>query len=74
MDHKKKKCSLKEHRDVEAISYCQKCEIYICNQCEKNHLSLFPEHKTIILDKDMEIFTGLCKLENHQNELDYYCK
>jgi WD40 repeat protein len=74
MDHKKKKCSLKEHRDVEAISYCQKCEIYICNQCEKNHLSLFPEHKTISLDKDMEIFTGLCKIENHQNELDYYCK
>ena len=75
MDNKKKKCSLKEHSDSDAVSFCKKCEIYMCDKCEKNHLSLLANHKTVIIDKDMgEIFTGLCKIENHQNELEYYCK
>jgi len=33
--------------------YCQKCEIYMCNKFEKHHLSLFPNHNSIILDKDI---------------------
>ena len=75
MENKKQKCSLKEHNEFDANSYCQKCEIYMCHKCEKNHLGLCPNHQTIILDKDIsEIFTGFCKLENHQNKLEYYCK
>ena len=70
------KCSLKEHNEFDANNYCQKCEIYMCNKCEKHHLCIFPNHQLIILDKDISnIFTGYCKVENHhQNELDFFCK
>ena len=76
MENKKQKCSLKEHNELDAISYCQKCEICMCNKCEKIHLDYLPNHKPLSLDKDItKTFTGLCKTENHhQNELDYYCK
>jgi len=76
MENKKQKCSLKEHNGFEAISYCQKCEIYICSKCEKYHSSLFPEHKSFNLDKDIsQIISGFCKVENHhQIELNFYCK
>ena len=77
MENKKSKCSLKEHNEFDANSYCQKCEIYICNKCERHHLSLFPNHNsiTITLDKDISIlFTGLCKVENHKNWLYFFCK
>ena len=75
MENNKQKCSLKEHNEFDANSYCQKCEIYMCNKCEKLHLGLFPYHNPIVLDKDISIlFTGLCKVENHKNELYFYCK
>ena len=71
----KKKCSLKEHIEIEAISYCQICSIYMCNKCEKIHSGLCQNHNPFNLDKDSkEIFTGYCKIENHQVELDYFCK
>ena len=75
MENKKQKCSAKEHGEFDAISYCQQCQIFICNKCEKHHLSLFPDHKPLKLDKDItNTFTGFCKLENHQNELYFFCK
>ena len=76
MDNKKQKCSLKEHNEYDAISYCQKCEIYICNKCEKHHSSLFPSHKLFNLDKDLsKIFDSFCKVENHhQIESNFFCK
>ena len=73
-NNKNQKCSLKEHNEFDANSYCQKCEIYMCNKCEKLHLGLFPYH-SLTLDKDIaKLFTGYCKVENHQNELDFFCK
>ena len=75
MENNKKKCSLKEHNDLDAIIYCYECKIYMCNKCLKHHVSLFQKHNTFTLDKDIkEIFTGFCKVENHQNALDYFCK
>jgi len=75
MENKKQKCSLKEHNELDAISYCPECKMYMCNKCEKLHLGLFQNHHSFTLDKDLkEIFTGFCKVENHQLELVYYCK
>ena len=34
MEDKKKKCSNEEHKDIDAISYCQDCKMYICNNVQ----------------------------------------
>ena len=68
-----RKCSFEEHKDIEAIKYCSKCNIYMCNKCENLHLSLFKNHNTFQLNKEEYIFTGLCKEKNH-HELKYFCK
>ena len=75
MENKIQKCSLKSHKDIDAISYCQECKIYMCNKCDKHHSELFNDgHHQYKIDKDMaEIFTGLCKENNHLNELAYFC-
>ena len=70
-----KKCSSKDHLMIDAISYCQKCELYMCNKCEVIHSNLCPHHNKITLDKNSnEIFTGICKEKMHLNELKYFCK
>ena len=76
MENQKQRCSLKEHAEIDAINYCKKCDIYMCNKCEKYHSYIFPGHKLLNLDKDnSEINSGFCQVENHhQIELDFYCK
>ena len=70
-----KKCSLDEHKDLDAIYYCQECKISMCKKCEKDHTRLLKNHHIISLDKDInEIFTGLCTKPNHALKLEYYCK
>ena len=47
------------------------------HKCEKLHSELFSNHHQIKIEKDKdinEIFTGLCKEENHYIELKYFCK
>ena len=69
-----KQCSLLEHKDTEAINYCQECKIFMCNKCEKHHSELFKNHHQYTLDKNTtNIFTGLCKEKNHSNKLEYFC-
>ena len=73
----KHKCSMLDHKDIEAISFCQECKIYICNKCEKLHSGLFKNHHEFKFDENndiSEIFTGICKEEKHTNELIYFCK
>ena len=71
----KKNCSLKEHSEIEAISYCKECNIYMCNKCEKIHSGLCQNHHTFKIDKNIkEIFTGFCQEENHNCELEFFCK
>ena len=70
----KKKCSLDEHKEIEAIFYCQECKVNMCNQCEKAHSKLLKNHHIYSLDKDInEIFTGLCTKPNHSLELQFFC-
>ena len=70
-----KKCSMINHKEIDCISYCQECKIYMCNKCEKYHQELFINHHKYKLDKDtLEIFTGLCNEQNHLDELIFFCK
>ena len=75
MENQKKKCSFKEHLEINANSYCGQCKIYMCNKCENHHSNLFLNHETFNLEKyNEEIFTGFCKEENHINQLEFFCK
>ena len=76
MEESKKKCSYKDHKDNIALSYCSKCQIYMCNKCINFHSNLFNNHDLYKLEKKFEdIFNGFCKKENHNNNmLEYYCK
>ena len=75
MENKSQKCSSKEHIELAANSYCQIFQIYMRNKCDNIHLKLCPNHCPYDLNKDIkEIFTGICKEENHLNALDYFCK
>ena len=75
MENEAKKCYNQDHSNIEAVYYCFECKIYICNKCENFHSKLFQHHHKYSLDKNIsEIFTGLCKEENHSDKLEYYCK
>ena len=69
------KCTHEGHQNLDVIKYCQKCNLYLCNECEKYHLELFKDHHVFPFDKDNdEILAEYCKEINHQNELNYFCK
>ena len=64
-----------KHGEINAICYCQECNVYMCNKCSNFHSELLPNHHKYELNKDKkEIFIGLCKEEKHKIELQYYCK
>ena len=70
-----KKCSSLEHQEIEAVYYCQNCNIYMCNKCDKFHSNIFQKHIKISLDKETsDIFTGICKEEDHSSKLIFFCK
>ena len=72
-----KMCSMIEHKDIESISFCEECKIYMCNKCEKHHSELFKNHLQYKLDSNKEmidIFIGLCLDKNHFVDLQYFCK
>ena len=68
------KCFSEEHKEIDAIGFCPKCRIYMCNKCENLHSSLFTNHQAYKLDKKDYIFTGLCKETNHHMNFEYFCK
>ena len=75
MELQKHKCSFEDHKNIDAIKYCQECNIYLCNKCENLHSGLFKNHHIFPLDKDAdELFTGYCKEKNHPILLNYFCK
>ena len=75
MDQKVKKCSFIEHKEYDAIIYCLECKIYLCNKCNNYHSKLFSNHHQYNCEKNIsEIFIGLCEEQNHNYELEYYCK
>ena len=75
MEVRNKKCASKEHQEINAVSYCCNCSIFMCNKCENFHSNLFQNHKVFNVDFYLQDnFTGFCKENNHNNELEYYCK
>ena len=75
MEVRNKKCVSKEHQEINAVSYCCNCSIFMCNKCENFHSNLFQNHKLFNVDYYLQDnFTGFCKENNHNNELEYYCK
>ena len=69
------KCSNKDHEDKEAINYCYNCQVYFCDNCSNFHEGLLKNHIICSIDEiNNETFTGLCKEENHNIKLEYYCK
>ena len=69
MEHQKK-CFSEEHKNINAISFCPECRIYMCNKCENLHSSLFKKHNYFKLNKDIDIlFTVFCQEKNHSNKL-----
>ena len=70
-----KKCSLKDHSNINAIAYCQKCEIYMCNKCNKIHSELCTNHSDFIINDNInEIFNEICNEGKNHSKLNYYCK
>ena len=75
MENKNMKCSQIEHGEIDAISYCQECKVYLCNKCDNFHSKLLKNHHAYNLDKNLnEIFIDLCKEENHSLKMVYFCK
>ena len=71
------KCSNSSHKENIAISFCHECKIYMCNKCDKLHSEFIENHHQFKLENEKtkdEIFTGLCKENNHQSELKFFCK
>ena len=72
-----KKCSNKDHTEIDAILYCAECKIYMCNKCEKLHSDLYKNshQNTIIKDiNEEDFFSGICNEDNHKYELMYFCR
>ena len=53
MEKMMKKCSIVDHKEIDAINYCQECKIYMCNKCDKFHSALFKVHHLISLEKNI---------------------
>ena len=56
MEDKSITCSKKLHEKIDAIIYCQECDIYMCNKCKQSHSDLFESHHLHNLDKNKMIF------------------
>ena len=75
MEVHKKKCSLTNHSEIDTISFCQECKIFLCNKCKNHHDEIFENHEIYNLDKkENELFSDICKYKNHINKLEFFCK
>ena len=77
MERENIKCSSINHKESDAIIFCQNCKKYMCKKCESFHSDLFQEHNQFKLNQnksDEELFTGLCMEKNHFIELKFFCR
>ena len=76
MENNKKKCSLKDHENSDAILFCPECKMYMCTKCEQLHSGLFKTHHqyNYLKNNVNEIFTGFCPENNHSLKLEFFCK
>jgi hypothetical protein len=69
------KCSLDNHKDKDATSYCAKCENYMCKKCELFHSEFFKsKHKIYIFDnknfENIKNYKDIKEFDNINNEQD----
>ena len=58
MENNNYKCSFIEHKEIDAVKFCQECNVYLCNKCDKFHSGLLNNHHTYSLNQnEKEIFT-----------------
>ena len=38
------KCASTEHKEINAVSYCEECKVYMCNECSNFHSKLCYYH------------------------------
>ena len=72
-----KKCYSQKHKEINAVSYCQDCKLYMCNKCENLHKELFENLNHIVskLDKDnQEILSVYWDEKGHSEKLIFFCK
>ena len=75
MENKIEKCTLKSHKEIDSVSYCEQCKIFMPNKCLNHHKELFEDHQLIILGKeDKETFIDICKEKGHEKKLEFFCK
>ena len=75
MEKDSKKCSSQKHKEVNAVSYCEICKVYMCNKCQNLHSELFEQHNVYKIDKDnQEIPYLYCEEKEHIDKIRYYCK
>ena len=74
MDNQRKKCTSKNHSEINAIIYCNECKKYFCNKCQNYHSEMFNDHIVINLNNLNDIFIDKCKEIDHINKLEFYCK
>ena len=75
MENHDKTCSSLDHKEINAVSYCCNCKVFMCNKCQNFHSNLLNNHKVFNIEYYLkESFTGFCKEKNHFNELEYFCK
>ena len=75
MEFNMKKCSSKDHDNMNAIQFCYNCKIYLCKKCETYHSYLFQNYILNKLDKNIiDSFTGYCTKNNHNELLEFFCK
>ena len=71
---KRQKCSIKAHKEIDAILYCEQCKIFMCNNCLIHHKELLENHQLINLDENNDIFIDLCKKVGHEKKFEFFCK
>ena len=75
MEKTPKKCSFKDHKETDAITYCKECNLYLCNKCSNYHSGLFEAHNQYNLNIDLnDLSIDICQEKNHSNKLEIYCK
>ena len=71
----KQKCSSKKHEELDAITFCEQCKIFMCNKCLNFHKELFEYHQQYNIDKNNnELFIDICKKNGHEKKLEFFCK
>ena len=75
MEMDTKKCSSKKHKEINAVSYCEKCKLYFCNKCQNLHSDFFENHYLNKIENDNpEISCLYCDEKGHSEIVKYYCK